>query len=154
MTGDLYDSLDQHLSLDPAIDRAIVPMGMMLSWCVQMQLLAPETVAAHENLVLRIRYREARGSELLTACGGDLRSSLFSEAGQRFLAAYYPRYMEDYRQVFGDDIYGVEDSWENYARLAPTITRSYMHGGREPVMNRVSRSLRRWWRRGEDRGDS
>ena len=83
----------------------------------------------HENLILRIRYREATGSELLTTCGGDLHSALFTEAGQRFLAAYYTRYMEDYRQVFGDDVYAVEDTWDNYAKLAPAITRAYMHGG-------------------------
>ena len=149
----LYDSLDAHLLQAPDIDRAIVPMGMMMSWCVQMQLLAPEVVAAHESLVLRIRYRESRGSELLAACGGDLRGPLFTEPGQRFLAEYYPRYLEDYRRVFGDELYAVEDNWDNYARLAPVITRAYMRGGREPVMDRVSRSLRRLWRRRGGVGD-
>ena len=80
-----FDTLDAHLRDAGDIARASKPMGWMLAWAVQMQLLAPSVQQAHEQLVLRIRYHEARGSELLVACGGDLSRELFTPAGETFL---------------------------------------------------------------------
>ena len=145
-----FDTLDEHLREAGDIARASKPMGWMLAWAVQMQLLAPSIQQAHEQLVLRIRYREARGSELLVACGGDLGRDLFTPEGQAFLNDYYPHYPADLEQAFGPDIYSVADTWDSYAAISPLITRAYMnrHAQSRGIAGQVARGLRKIFRKG------
>lgn len=111
-------------------------MGMFLAWCVNMNLVSERLLQRAEPLVLRVRYREITGSELLVAgCGGRLESRDFSPAGNAFCERYYAQYLDDYRQAFGADIYNVRDDWEQYDRLAPTLT-----------AHLLGRPRRRWWR--------
>lgn len=140
-----FDTLGEHLSEAGDIARASKPMGWMLAWAVQMQLLAPAVQQAHEQLVLRIRYREARGSELLIACGGDLNRNLFTPEGEAFLNDYYPLYPADLQQAFGPDIYSVADTWDSYAVISPLITRAYMNrrSASPGIAGRVARGLRK-----------
>lgn len=144
-----FDTLDAHLRDAGDIARASKPMGWMLAWAVQMQLLAPSVQQAHEHLVLRIRYREARGSELLVACGGDLNRELFTPAGEAFLDDYYPHYRADLEQAFGPDIYAVEDTWDSYGAISPLITRAYMsrHSQSRSIADQVARGLRKIFRK-------
>ena len=52
--------------------------------------------------MLRVRYREVTGSELLIAGGaGRLDDTHLNEEGQRFTAAFYPAYLDDFRATFG-----------------------------------------------------
>ncbi len=127
----VYDSLDNHLPHAPDLAKALVPMGMLLGWAVNQHLLSPEVIQAHERLILRIRFQEAGGSELLVACGGDLRRDLFNPDGISFLDHYYPRYLNDYRMVFAatleaDNLYSLEDAPRNYAPLAVMLTQQFM----------------------------
>ena len=121
-----YDSLDAHLPLAKDIASASVPMGLLLAWCANMHLLSSAVVQEHERLVLRIRFEEATGSELLIACGGDLSRELFTPQGQHFLDEFYPGYMDVFRGVFGDDCYVVSDNTANYRKLAKVLTQRYM----------------------------
>ncbi len=123
-------------------------MGMLLAWCVNMRLIAEEVLAEHEQLVLRLRFEEASGSELLIACGGALDAALFNDEGRRFMNEFYPRYMDVYRGVFGEDCYAVRDTWSNYQKLAKVLTAEYL--GPPPqarsgkgVLARLSAWLRR-----------
>jgi len=146
----VYDDLDAHLGADVDIAQASIPMGMLLAWCANMHLLSADVLQAHERLVLRLRFEDALGSELLIACGGTLSRDLFNAEGQRFLDGYYPEYMQVFRSVFGEDCYSLADTWTTYRQLAPVLTRAYLG---EP--NRRSSSeaggllgwLARWWRR-------
>ena len=121
-----YDSLDAHLPLAEDIASASVPMGLLLAWCANMHLLSGPVVQEHERLILRVRFEEATGSELLIACGGALSRELFSQQGQRFLDDFYPGYMDMFRCVFGDDCYAVKDNTDNYRKLAKMLTQRYM----------------------------
>lgn len=141
-----YDSLDRHIAAAGDIAHASVPMGMLLAWCVNMQLLDASTLAEHERLVLRLRFEEASGSELLVACGGALHSDLFNPEGQRFMAGFYPRYMDVFRAVFGDDIYAVRDNWDNYQKLAKVLTAEYMGPPPQPKTS-VLAKLSAWLKR-------
>jgi len=147
---EIYDDLDAHLGVAPDIAQASIPMGMLLAWCANMHLLSSELVQAQERLILRLRFEDALGSELLIACGGTLSRDLFNDDGQRFLDAYYPRYMQAFRSVFGEDCYGLTDNWANYRRLAPILTRAYLGEPQRPrssVVNGVLDRLARWWKR-------
>ena len=125
MHADNYDELDAHIAAAGDIARASVPMGMLLAWCTNMQLLAQSVVVEHEQLILRLRFHEVLGSELLIACGGDLRRELFNARGQKFLDGFYARYPDVFRNVFGDDFYGVTDSLDNYQMLAKALAAEF-----------------------------
>jgi hypothetical protein len=129
--ADLYDSLDVHIAASGDMGKAAVPMGMLLAWCVNMQLVSPGLLQNHERLVLRLRFQEALGSEFLIACGGDLQRQMFNSAGQQFLDGFYPHFMPLFKQLFGEDCYAVRENWDNYQMLAAELTRRYMGNQRE-----------------------
>lgn len=136
------DELANHLEAAGSIDRASAPLGMYVAWCANLNLFSREFERAHEQLVLRVRYREITGSELLVAgCGGRLTVDMLTDAGRQFTASYYPGYLDDFRRVFGPDIYAVKDDWAHYDRLAPLLTRSYMH----PEAAEKTNGGKRWW---------
>ena len=124
-----YDSIDNHLKLAGEFDRAAAPMGMYIAWALNLGLIKSEVLAQHEQLVMRVRMQDAKGSELLMSVGGVLDAGLFTDRGQRFTESYYPRYMEDYRSTFGEDLYAVEDSWGNYDKIARVLTKELLGSG-------------------------
>lgn len=144
----IYDDLDRHLPAAGSIERAAVPMGMYLAWSVNLQLISDEFSQLAQARILRVRYREITGSELLVAdCGGALDSRWFNAAGVAFCERYYPSYMDDYRHVFGDAIYGVSDDWDHYDRLAGLLTER-LYGHRPAAQTSQLKAGRRspWWR--------
>ena len=149
MPGLVYDSIEAHLPHAADIARASAPMGMLLAWCAKLHLLSEATVTEHEQLILRLRFEEATGSELLIACGGVLSRDLFNAAGQRFLDGYYTGYMDVFRSVFGADCYTVSDNHANYQKLAPVLTRAYMGkpGAARKTDDGLLGKLSRWLKR-------
>lgn len=138
----IYDDLDSHLAQAGSIDRAATPLGMYVAWCANLQLVSRELNDRAERLILRVRYREATGSELLVSgCAGTLDADCLNEEGRRFTQAYYPQYMDDFRAVFGDPVYDVKDDWAHYDRIAKLLTKRYMHqrGAARPEGSR-------WWK--------
>ena len=124
----IYDSIDNHLKLTREFDRAAVPMGMYLAWALNLGLVSPEVLVKHEQLVMRVRMQDAKGSELLMSVGGVLDEELFTVRGRRFAEVYYPRYMGDYKAAFGQDPYMVEDTWGNYDKIARLLTKELLGG--------------------------
>ena len=107
-------------------------MGMYLAWCVNLNLISAELTEIAEEGVLRVRYREITGSELLiSGCGGVLDSRWFTTAGVEFCERHYVGYLDDYRLVFGDDIYAVRDDWSHYDQIAPLLTKRLYAGRRK-----------------------
>ncbi|MEM7077287.1 MAG: hypothetical protein AAF513_01550 [Pseudomonadota bacterium] len=142
----VYDDLDQHMAHERDIAAAAMPMGLLLAWTANLQLLDESRVSAlapnAERLLLRIRYREVKGSELLIAIGGSLRRELFTPAGQTFLDDYYEQYLADLGTLFGPDIYGLAESWDNYDILAKHLTARLMASrgigvARRPLLSRI-----------------
>ncbi|MDH3641243.1 MAG: hypothetical protein OES38_04060 [Gammaproteobacteria bacterium] len=145
----VYDDLDRHLPEAGSIERAAVPMGMYLAWCANLQLVSQRLTEQAEQLLLRVRYREVTGSELLVAgCAGELHSRWLNAEGCRFTDEYYAQYLADFASVFGGDIYGVKDDWAHYDEIAAVLTRHYMHGtGRRSAGRSAGRGgERKWWK--------
>jgi len=141
----VVDSLDDHLALAGSIDRAALLPGMYLGWCARLGLVAPAFRVAHEQAILRLNYGEGSGVELLVSCGGTLHYEWLSAQGKTFTRHYYSRYLNDWQQVFGDDVYAVEDTWANYDRLAPVLTRAlYNFNGEASKRNQVPKRRSRW----------
>jgi len=142
-----YDSIDNHLADAGSIDRAALPLGMYVAWCANLGLLSQTFADQHHALVMRVRYREVKGSELLVAgCGGELGPEHLNPAGRAFTEDYYPRYLQDFRSTFSGDIYQLEDNWHHYDEIAAVITRAYMGpaSGREGSAH-TERGEKRWW---------
>jgi hypothetical protein len=116
------DSIDNHLSEAREIDRAAMPLGMYLAWCVNLGLVSDDVARDHERLVLRVRMHDALGSELLIALGGELTDAHLNERGRDFTAGYYAEFMDDFRQLFGERCYEAGDTWDNYSKLAAVLT--------------------------------
>lgn len=151
MRPELYDDLDRHIAAAGRIERAAVPIAMYLAWCVNLKLLDPAFEREHEGPVLRLRYREITPSEwFVGACGGRFERRMLSAEGMRFTDAYYPRYLADFRDVFGADVYSVADDWPHYDRLAPLLMRRFVDGGEYPAADPAPRAAaarqRGWWR--------
>ena len=126
----IYDNLDNHLTEAGSIEKAAVPMGMYLAWCVNLQLVGGQLHIEHERALLRVRYREMRGSELLvSACGGTLRSEYLNDGGRAFADRYYAKYLDDFRDLFEVSPYEVEDDWPHYDKIATVLTERYMNQG-------------------------
>ncbi len=141
----IVDHLDRHLPAAGGIEKAAVPMGMYLAWCVNLHLVSGSLRERAEQALLRLRVRELRGSELLVAaCGGALDSNDLNDAGRRFTKAYYPNYLDDLRSLTGGDPYAMTDDWPHYDQVAKMLTAKYY--GQKPGRGRGRKGRRAWWR--------
>jgi hypothetical protein len=123
----VIDDVGRHLPEAGSFDRAAVPLGMFVAWLAQHQLLSEALSECAGSLITRVRFREITGSELLVSgCGGALEAAHLSAEGLAFTEHYYGRFLDDFRDVFGDDVYAVDDDWAHYDRLAPRITEALM----------------------------
>jgi len=140
----VIDDVGRHLPAAGSFDRAAVPLGMFVAWLAQHQLLSEALCEAAGSLVTRVRFREITGSELLlSGCGGALEAEHLSAEGLAFTEHYYERYLDDFRNVFGADVYAVRDDWDHYDRLAPAITAALM-GFRGRGRRRAAEE--KWWK--------
>ncbi len=139
-----------------SLAKAAVPPGMYLAWCANLQLISGHFQQAHEDALLRLRYRELSPAEFFTATTtGTLELSQLSPSGGDFSRAYYHRYMADFRSTFSDDPYAVRDDWAHYDQIAAVLTRHFMawkDGGRAKRLYPPSNGERlgkrsKWWRR-------
>lgn len=149
----VHDDVADHLAAAGCYERAAVPLGMYLAWCVNLGLVSDELLAQAESLVLRLRFREITGSELAVAgCAGVLTDRWLNEEGQAFTRDYFSGYYDDFRAEFGGDIYGVRDDWTHYDRMARRLTRSLMAfrgGGMAAAGGKTGAARgrkRRWWK--------
>jgi hypothetical protein len=125
---------------------------MYAAWCGQLQLFGAAFQQEHERNLLRLRYRDMTPAEFFAGtCGGVLDAGWLEPLAREFTRTYYPSYMDDYRETFGGDVYGVADDWAQYERIAPVLTRRLMdfrerypsrRGGRR---RRGEGRARRWW---------
>lgn len=154
-SAEILDDLDRHMAEAGSLARAAAPLGMYLAWCANLQLISGTFQQAHEDALLRLRYRELTPAEFFTATTtGTLALSMLSPSGADFSRAYYHRYLEDCRSTFAGDPYDVRDDWPHYDRIAAVLTRHFMawkDGGRAGRIYPPGNSERlgrrsRWWR--------
>ena len=148
----MLDDLDRHMTAAGDVARAMVPMGMFMAWCGHLQLVSDAFQQAHETAVLRLRYRELTPAEFFAATThGGIDPADLNRQGRSFAQAYYPHYLDDFRSVFGADIYAVGDSWDRYDEIAPLLTKRFMKfregGRRSRDFSDRSGAVRKWWQR-------
>ncbi len=117
-------------------DCAATHIGMFLAWAVLHGLVGDELREDSNEAIDALCSRRITGREfLIDECDGCLGEGDLNDEGKGFAASYYTseapteeRYLLDYSECLAENvesIYHVEDSWENYDRLAPVIDRAF-----------------------------
>lgn len=120
----LFDDLDRHLAAAGSFDRAALPMGLYLAWCANHQLLSRDLSERCAALIVRVRMRDASGSELAVAgCHGRLDGSHLNAEGCAFSARRYADFRALLESRYGAELYAEGDDWARYDEIAPQLTR-------------------------------
>jgi|GEM_PF-715712 len=132
VVDDIIDDINRHLGEAGDFDRAALIPGMYLAWCARLNLLERGFAEQQAQAILRLHYNDGSCIEMLVAgCAGTLKYSHLNSQGAAFARNYYSTYLADWQTLFGEDIYAVEDSWENYAKIAAVLTKAlHSKGGR------------------------
>jgi hypothetical protein len=104
-------------------------IGMYLAWIIHRDL-GSATLRKHARDALpRLKQRRITGRELLfSELDEKFFAGLLTKVGKDFTRDYYDAYIGDYAAALADElptVYHVEDSWENYDRIAPVIDNRY-----------------------------
>ena len=110
-------------------EAAATHIGMYVAWLMTHALVSESL----EEAIDEIKARQVTGAEIVVdACDCKLLEDDLSEEGNAFTAWYYEdKYISDYCRVFeisgdsADALCSVEDSWENFDRIAPVLDQRY-----------------------------
>jgi hypothetical protein len=104
-------------------------IGMFLAWALTRDLVGALHVEESQEAVEEVRSRRMTGAEfLISQCDEKLTDEDLSDLGNEFARQYYEEtYFDDYCAEFeeADTAYHVEDTWENFERLALVIDRRF-----------------------------
>jgi hypothetical protein len=106
-------------------------IGMFLSWCVLNGLVGKFHSA---RLLPQLRARAVTpGDYFIKVCDEKLTDEDLSDEGNAFAAAYFGfetgEYLGDYERVLCQhtpSLYHVDDTWENFDKLAPIIHEQFL----------------------------
>jgi len=116
-----------------ATTQAFVHTGLFLGWLIDRGLMSEEFYAESGEAVERFKAREISGPQIYAEWDGCLLSSMLSEEGNAFAAAYFDfdrgHYLADYEELLLGrlpSLYHVSDTWENFERLKARIDQRYV----------------------------
>ena len=109
-------------------------IGMFLAWAIANSLEGDLHKEESGPALEAVRRREMTGRQFLfDQCDEKFTDEDLNDEGNAFAAAYYsredPLYIHDYEGVLGAGVptlYHVADTWENYDKIAPVISRRFM----------------------------
>ncbi len=132
-----YDKADWHSGGDfPAElppDNGGTHIGMFLAWAIHNGLQGEMHDEDSQNELTAVLARKMTGREFLfQACDGKFWEEDLSDVGNEFASTYYSGeggkgyglYIDDYEKALVSELpsfYNVEDTWENYDRIAEVI---------------------------------
>ena len=112
--------------------QAYVHTGLYLSWVVMENLLSEEFLNSHVREIELLRQRKVTGPKLFESIDGKFTSTMLNQKGNDFTAYYFDlekgSYMHDYEFALAryvENPYCVEDSWENFDKIALSIQQRY-----------------------------
>ncbi len=128
--------------------HAATHMGMFLAWAAMGKLLNDFHEQHSSALVAQLRDRQITGRQFFAAaCKEQFAEKDLNVEGNAFAEHYYRdeagergAYFADYKRVLAAGLpsfWHVADTWENYEKLAPVITRRYEEWKHPP--------RKRWW---------
>lgn len=142
-----YDDASWHYGGDYPKDlpneNAATHIGMFLAWCIDNDLMSEELTEDVEEEIKQVKNRELSGADfLIDICDESFGEYDLNELGNDFAKAYYEytdstkftekyaSYIDDYARLLNNsstenDIYKVENSWQNYDLLKPIIEQRF-----------------------------
>ena len=133
-----YDKAEWHYGGDFPDDlpseRGATHIGMFLAWAINTNLIGDIHRDHSQEALAAVRDRRQTGREfLLSMCDETLSDEDLNDTGNAFAERYYEEegegsYLDDYERELAANLptlYHVEDSWENYDRIARTISARY-----------------------------
>ena len=132
-----FDRMDWHYGGDYPSDlpneNGGTHIGFYLTWIIHNNLVGEfHTEESGEELAL-VKARKLDGREfLMTMCDEKFIDEDLSDEGNAFTQFYYAAeekgYFDDYERVLKGHLpttYHIENSWENYDKIAPVISEAY-----------------------------
>jgi hypothetical protein len=146
-----YDRADHDYSTenDPLPKgHAATHIGMFLAWAVEHGLENDFHRQRSADALARLKLREITGRQFLElACREQFAEKDLGPEGNAFAEHYYRdssgergAYFEDYRKTLAKGLssfWHVADTWINYDKLAPVVTRRYEEWKNPP--------RKKWW---------
>ena len=123
-------------------------IGMFLAWAAHHGLLNDYHEKHSPQVLARLRAREITGRQFFEAvCKEQFAEKDLNVEGNSFAEYYYRdaagergAYFADYKKVLAAGLpsfWHVDDTWQNYEKIAPVITRRYEEWKNPPK--------KRWW---------
>ncbi len=105
-------------------------IGIYLSWIINNDLHGELHREDSVEAVEKLKSREITGRDfLINECDEKFWAEDLNEEGEAFTDYYYDEfYYEDYEKTLGTDLpnlYYVENSWENYDKIAPVLDKRF-----------------------------
>jgi hypothetical protein len=103
--------------------------GMYLAWALLSGMAGDSHIEEMPESLSGLRAREKTpGAFFLAMCDGKFTDEDLNELGNLFTSEYFDyergRYLADYESTLAQgltELYYVQDSWQNYERLAPVL---------------------------------
>jgi len=123
--------------------NASTHIGMFLTWCINNDLISEEQMEDSKEDIENVKTRKSTGAEfLINNCDEKFTDLDLNKIGNQFAKDYYSLsekssfsnkyadYLDDYAKILNNgsaeiDLYKVEDTWENYDLLKPTLDIRY-----------------------------
>ena len=132
----VYDNASYHYDGDwpEGLEKkqAYVHTGFYIGWIITRNLHSRSFAEHHASEIDAFKRRQMTGPEVYEKIGGLFTSDMLSEEGHAFTEAYFHLkkgwYLKDYGHLLADvhpTAYHVEDTWNNYERMATRIDQQY-----------------------------
>jgi hypothetical protein len=132
-----YDRSDWHYGGDFPKDlpreNGGTHIGMFLAWAIMTGLEGGELKANCPSSLAAVRARQMTGRQFLFGeCDEKLWDVDLNDLGNAFAAHYYTspewRYLKDYERIMAaglPSMYHVEDTWDNFEKIAGVISQRF-----------------------------
>ena len=125
-------------------------IGMFVSWCVLNGLVGQLHLDEFPGYVESLKSRSLTpGAFLIQACDEKFTDEDLSDEGNAFARIYFDtqkgQYLADYEKTLAipdKSLYHVADTWENFDKLAPVISRRFQNWKEHGAVE----SPKPWWR--------
>lgn len=131
-----YDRAEWHYQGDYPDDLPVenggTHIGIFLAWIINNHLEGEIHKQTSQASLEAVRKKEITGRDfLLKECDDRLMKDDMNEEANAFTRYYYESdtYFADYAEVLAKglpSLYHVDDSWENYQKIAPVIMRRFI----------------------------
>jgi hypothetical protein len=126
--GDFPDDLPE--------EAAATHIGMFIAWAITNDLAGELHSADSQDSIQKVKNRSMTGREfLLRECDGKFTDEDLNEEGNLFAQHYYEgeddhygKYLADYEETLSSGLpsmYHVDDAWDNFDKIEPSISKAY-----------------------------